>query len=141
MAVGPYFGKRAFLPHERVILRNRAVGIDPHHLAEMRVEVLRLATELLFAMALATFCRSLGAPVSLGAVLLVNISVGLLAGLIPVPGGIGVTEGGLTFGLIQAGVPEQVAFPAVLLHRISSFYLPPIWGFFAMRWLERNEHV
>ncbi len=100
-----------------------------------------LATELLFALALATFARSLGAPVSLATALLVNISVALLAGLLPVPGGIGVAEGGLTFGLVQAGVPEGVAFAAVLLYRLASFYLPPIWGFFALRWLERHEHL
>ena len=39
-------------------------------------------------------------------------------------------EGGLTFGLVQAGVPEETAFAAVLLYRLSSFYLPPIWGYF-----------
>jgi uncharacterized membrane protein YbhN (UPF0104 family)/tRNA A-37 threonylcarbamoyl transferase component Bud32 len=100
-----------------------------------------LATELLFALALATFARALGAPVGLATALLVNISVALLAGLLPVPGGIGVAEGGLTFGLVQAGVPEGVAFAAVLLYRLASFYFPPIWGFFALRWLERHEHL
>jgi uncharacterized membrane protein YbhN (UPF0104 family) len=99
------------------------------------------ATELLFPMALATFTLALGFPVSLGEVLLINISVSLLAGILPIPGGIGVVEGGLTFGLVQAGVPEQVAFVAVLLYRLSSFYLPPIWGFFAFGWLERNDHL
>ena len=73
--------------------------------------------------------------------LLINISVGLLAGLMPVPGGVGVAEGGLTFGLVQAGVPESVAFAAVLMYRLATFYLPPIWGYVALRWLERNEHL
>ena len=59
----------------------------------------------------------------------------------PIPGGIGVAEGGLTFGLVQAGVPEEVAFAIALVYRMASFYLPPIWGFFALRWLERNEHL
>jgi uncharacterized membrane protein YbhN (UPF0104 family) len=100
-----------------------------------------LATELLFAAALATFTRALGASVGLDEALLVNISVALLAGLLPIPGGIGVAEGGLTFGLVQAGVPEEIAFAAVLLYRLWTFYLPPIWGYFALRWLERNEHL
>ena len=59
----------------------------------------------------------------------------------PVPGGIGVAEGGLTFGLVQAGVPEEVALAIAVMYRMASFYLPPIWGFFALRWLERNEHL
>ena len=101
----------------------------------------KLGTEQLFALALATFARALGSPVGLGTALLVYISVALLAGLVPVPGGIGVAEGGLTFGLVQAGVPEPTAFATVLLYRLSSFYLPPIWGYVAMRWLERNDQL
>ena len=77
----------------------------------------------------------------LGELLLINISVGLLSGLIPVPGGIGVAEGGLTYGLVLAGVPEEKALAAVLLYRLASFYLPPVWGYFAMRWLERRGHL
>ena len=45
------------------------------------------------------------------------------------------------FGLTQAGMPEESAFAAVILYRLASFYLPPIWGFFALRWLERNQHL
>jgi uncharacterized membrane protein YbhN (UPF0104 family) len=36
---------------------------------------------------------------------------------------------------------DEVAFAAVLLYRLSTFYLPPIWGYFALSWLERNEHL
>jgi glycosyltransferase 2 family protein len=100
-----------------------------------------LATELLFATSLGIFTRALGYPVGLDELLLVNISVALLSGILPVPGGIGVTEGGLTYGLVQFGLPEEVALASALLYRLSSFYLPPIWGFFAMRWLERNDHL
>jgi uncharacterized membrane protein YbhN (UPF0104 family) len=38
-------------------------------------------------------------------------------------------------------MPEEAALAAVLLYRISSFYLPPVWGFFAMRWLQRNRYL
>ncbi|MDF2731554.1 MAG: hypothetical protein K0S92_179 [Desertimonas sp.] len=100
-----------------------------------------LATELIFAVALATFVRAFGFDIGFGDAILINVSVALLAGLMPVPGGVGVTEGGLTFGLVQAGVPEEVALAIAVMYRMSSFYLPPIWGFFALRWLERNEHL
>lgn len=100
-----------------------------------------LATELLFASVLGVFVLALGHSVGLGALLLTNISVALLSGLVPVPGGIGVAEGGLTIGLVQAGVPEEAAFAAVLAYRLATFYLPPLWGYVAMRWLERNEHL
>ena len=100
-----------------------------------------LATEILFASALGIFVRALGFSIGLDELLLINISVALLSGLLPVPGGIGVAEGGLMFGLAQAGMPEESAFAAVILYRLASFYLPPIWGFFALRWLERNQHL
>lgn len=100
-----------------------------------------LLTELLFAITLQTFVRAIGYQVGLAEILLMNICVSLLSGLLPIPGGIGVVEGGLTYGLVLAGVPEEAAFAAVLLYRLATFYLPPIWGFFALRWLKRNEHL
>jgi uncharacterized membrane protein YbhN (UPF0104 family) len=100
-----------------------------------------LATELLFAIALGLFVRGIGFHVSLTQLLVINISVSLLASFIPVPGGIGVTEFGLTAGLTAAGVPEEAALAAVILYRISTFYLPPTWGFFAMRWLQQNRYL
>jgi glycosyltransferase 2 family protein len=93
------------------------------------------------AAALWAFVRALGYPVGLSELVVINISVSLLSGLIPIPGGIGVVEGGLTFGLVHAGLPEETAFAAVLLYRLSTFYLPPVWGYFALRWLERNKHL
>lgn len=84
-----------------------------------------------FASALGVFVATLGHSVGLTELLVINIGVSLLAGVLPIPGGVGVVEGGLTFGLVQAGVPEETAFAAVLLYRLSTFYLPPIWGFFA----------
>jgi glycosyltransferase 2 family protein len=100
-----------------------------------------LATELLFAVALGVFANAFGYDVSLADLLLINISVSLLATFVPVPGGIGVTEFGLTLGLTAAGMSEEAALAAVVLYRVSTFYLPPVWGFFAMRWLQRNAHL
>ena len=100
-----------------------------------------LATEVLFAVALQVFVRAFGYDVGLAELLFLNVSVSLLSGLLPIPGGIGVVEGGLAFGLVRAGLPEETAFAAVLLYRLATFYLPPIWGFFALRWLERNKHL
>lgn len=100
-----------------------------------------LASEVLFALALGTFARAFGFPIGLGELLLIGIAVSLLAGLLPIPGGIGVAEGGLIFGLVAAGVPEEAAFAIVIMYRLATFYLPPIWGFLALRWLTRNQHL
>ncbi len=36
---------------------------------------------------------------------------------------------------------QSAAFAAVLLYRISTFYLPPIWGWFALKWLRRHKYL
>jgi uncharacterized protein (TIRG00374 family) len=100
-----------------------------------------LGTELLFAIALGVFARAFGYDISLAELLVINISVSLLASFVPVPGGVGVAEFGLTLGLTTAGMAPEAAVAAVLLYRISTFYLPPLWGFFAMRWLQRNRYL
>jgi glycosyltransferase 2 family protein len=100
-----------------------------------------LVAELLFALALGVFVQAFGYSLALHELLLINMAVSLLAGLLPVPGGVGVTEGGLIFGLTSFGVPQEAAFAAVILYRFSTFYTPPIWGFFSLRWLERNRYL
>lgn len=100
-----------------------------------------LATELLFATSLSLFVIALGYHIPLTQLLVTNISVSLLTSFIPVPGGIGVTEFGLTIGLTSAGMPEEAALATVLLYRIATFYLPPVWGFFALRWLQQHQYL
>ena len=100
-----------------------------------------LVAELMFALALGVFVQSFGYSLALHELLFINMAVSLLAGLLPVPGGVGVTEGGLIFGLTSFGVPQEAAFAAVMLYRFSTFYTPPIWGFFSLRWLERNRYL
>jgi uncharacterized membrane protein YbhN (UPF0104 family) len=100
-----------------------------------------IATEVLFATALGLFTRAFGYHIPLTELLVINMSVSLFASFIPVPGGIGVVEFGLTAGLTAAGMNEESALAAVLLYRISTFYLPPVWGFYALSWLQRNRYL
>jgi uncharacterized membrane protein YbhN (UPF0104 family) len=100
-----------------------------------------LATEILFAVALGVFARAFGYDLTLAELLLINVSVSLLGSLVPVPGNIGVAEFGLTLGLTGAGMTPEAALGAVFLYRIATFYLPPIWGFVAFRWLQRNRYL
>lgn len=100
-----------------------------------------LATEILFATALGLFALGLGTRISLADLLVINISISLINTVIPIPGGIGVSELGLTVGLASAGMTDEAALAAVLLYRVSTFYLPPTWGFFALRYLQRNRYL
>lgn len=97
-----------------------------------------LASILLFASTLGIFGSAFGTTVSFSDLIVIIISVSLLAGLLPVPGGIGVVESGLTFGLVAAGMAEGPAFAAVIIYRIATFYLPPLWGFLAFRRLQQE---
>lgn len=100
-----------------------------------------LGTELFLAAALGVFAAALGFPIGFAELIVISVSVQLLAGVLPVPGGIGVVEGGILFGLARAGVPEEAAFAIAILFRIGTFYLPPAWGYFGFRYLERGKHL
>jgi uncharacterized membrane protein YbhN (UPF0104 family) len=52
-----------------------------------------------------------------------------------------VSEAGLTAGLVAIGIPEPTAFAAAITTRLCTFYLPPLWGYFAMRWLRRYQYL
>jgi glycosyltransferase 2 family protein len=82
-----------------------------------------------------------GEPVRLPELLFIRITVSLFAGIVPIPGGIGVVETALIFGLARAGMTESAAFAAAIMYRFATFYLPPIWGFLALRRLGRNKHL
>ena len=72
---------------------------------------------------------------------MINLSVSLFAKPDPGSGGIGVTEGALMVGLASAGLPDSTALAVTLLYRVSTFYLPPVWGWLAMRWLQRHQYL
>ena len=100
-----------------------------------------LATELLFATALGLMARAFGYHIALSELILINSGASLLSSFIPVPGGIGVVELSLEVGLISAGMTPSAATATILLYRLATFYLPPVWGFFAFRWLQRKGYL
>jgi uncharacterized membrane protein YbhN (UPF0104 family) len=100
-----------------------------------------LLSQILYSLTLGACAQAMGHDVGLVDLLLVINLVGTFASIIPVPNGIGVAEAGLTAGLVAVGVPESAAFAAALLHRVLTAYLPPIWGLFAMRSLQRRRYL
>jgi glycosyltransferase 2 family protein len=100
-----------------------------------------LATEILFAVSLGMFARAFGYDLPLVELVVIVIGVSLLGTLVPIPGNIGVAELGLSVGLTGAGMTPEAALAAVLLYRMSTFYIPPLWGFVALQWLQRNRHL
>ena len=100
-----------------------------------------VATEVLYAAGLAVCVLAVGGSVSLGEAIFINVVVSLFAGLMPIPGGIGVAEAGLVAGLTSVGVDSDLAVAAVVIYRLMSYYLPPIWGWFCLRWLTSRDYL
>jgi len=100
-----------------------------------------LAGELLFALTLGAVCLGFGVHLSLAELLVINLAASTLAGLIPAPGGVGAAEATLTACLVAFGVDDSTAFAIAITHRLCTNYLPPIWGYASLKWLERNGYV
>jgi uncharacterized membrane protein YbhN (UPF0104 family)/tRNA A-37 threonylcarbamoyl transferase component Bud32 len=115
------------------ILRDpkRTFGLLGSNLASRAV----LATTLWFIL------HAIGAPLPFAAALVATLATNLLAGLVPIPGGIGVAEAVLTSFLIVFGLSPEEAFAVAVIFRIATFYIPAAEGFVAMKWLEKNGHL
>jgi uncharacterized membrane protein YbhN (UPF0104 family) len=100
-----------------------------------------ILTEVVFALTLGAACHAYGVDLTLGQLLLVNMGASALAGLLPVPGGIGAAEAAITAGLVAVGVDESTAFAIALTHRLCTYYLPPILGYFSLKWLQRRAYL
>jgi len=100
-----------------------------------------LASRAILAITLWFILQAIGTPLPLVTALVATVATNLLAGLVPVPGGIGVAEAVLTSALIFAGLGAEEAFAAAVVFRIATFYIPAAEGFFAMKWLEANDHL
>jgi uncharacterized membrane protein YbhN (UPF0104 family) len=108
-----------------------------------RVELFggNVASELLYSLALGATCLAYGVNLNLGELVFVNTSAAVLSSVIPSPGGIGAAEAALAGALISVGVDEPTALAIAVTQRLSTFYLPPIWGYAALRWLGRKGYV
>ena len=108
-----------------------------------RTEVLggTIASELLTALALGATCLAYGVHLNVAQLVFANTAGSVLSDLIPVPGGIGAAEATLSATLIALGVDHSTAFAIAITQRLCTFYLPPIWGFFSLRWLSRNGYL
>jgi uncharacterized membrane protein YbhN (UPF0104 family) len=80
--------------------------------------------------------QATGAAPALGAFLLAYL-LGQLGGLVPLPGGIGGTDGGLVAALVVFGSPLAASAAAVLLYRAFQLGLPALLGAAAFASLRR----
>lgn len=72
------------------------------------------------------------APLTLGYI------IGYLANLVPVPGGVGVLDGGLIAALVIYGISPIGATAAVLVYHAIAFWIPGIGGLLGLALLRRE---
>lgn len=100
-----------------------------------------ILTQLMYALILFSCVKAYGGDLGLADIILVNTFVSLFGGLIPVPGGIGVFEAGLTAGLTAFGVPPAIATAAVLTDRMITAYIPPVFGYVSINWMTKHDYL
>jgi uncharacterized membrane protein YbhN (UPF0104 family) len=138
---------REAVPRYRAMLREQASS------ASTALRVLRspskvamifagnLGAQLLQAIILGLCLRAFGHHATMAELVLVNTIANLFAGFMPVPGGMGVAEAAYTAGLVALGVPNATAMSTAIAFRVVTYYLPPVWGAVAMRWLRQHAYL
>ncbi len=99
------------------------------------------AQELVVAMALSVSLRAFDDHLRLPTLIVVITLAGIIGGISPSPGGMGVVEAGMILGLTAAGVSEADATAAVFIQRLFTSYLPPIWGWLTLVWMRKREYL
>jgi uncharacterized protein (TIRG00374 family) len=89
---------------------------------------------------LAAAFRATGSAVPPLGVLVLAYTIGQLGGLVPIPGGLGATGGGLIGALVLYGAPVGASAAAVLVYRTVQVGLPALLGTPAFVILRRSIH-
>lgn len=100
-----------------------------------------LAGNLIYPALLGSCLLAFGESLDFAQLIVVQVGAGMLGNVAPVPGGIGVQEAALTAGLTTFGIPAAPALATVIVFRAITFALPPVFGFFTLRWLRGQGYA
>jgi uncharacterized membrane protein YbhN (UPF0104 family) len=100
-----------------------------------------LAGNLLYPVRLGLCLLAFHGSLDYAQLVVVQIGAGMLGSVAPVPGGIGVQEAALTAGLTSFGIDTNTALATVIVFRAVTFALPPVFGFFTLRWLRNKGYA
>ncbi len=142
----------AVVPQSRAVLLARALpplrraghGVaetarHPKNLAELFGGSVVITMGYLLALEVSVL--AFGRGPSFTSVALVYLIGSVLSSAAPTPGGIGAVEAALIFGLTSSGMASDTATGAVLLFRLSTFWLPILPGWLAFSLLQRNGNL
>ncbi|MFH8406516.1 lysylphosphatidylglycerol synthase domain-containing protein [Streptomyces sp. NPDC018019] len=82
-----------------------------------------------------------GGQLSYAAIAVVFLAGNAVGSAAPTPGGVAAIEGALTATLTLAGLTADIAFPAVLLFRLMTFWLPVLPGWLSFTHLTRKRQI
>ncbi|MGI9642757.1 MAG: flippase-like domain-containing protein [Acidimicrobiia bacterium] len=135
----PAIRERVIPPAKQMWDGLRGLATDPSRL--IGLFGFNLGSQLLFGLSLWLTAVAFGVVLPFLTMVVIYVAMALLGGLLPIPGGVGVSEAVLTAGLTAVGVDEATAFAIAVVFRVSSAYLPPVWGWFSLRWLQANDYL
>ncbi len=97
---------------------------------------------ILYGFCLLAALEAFGASLSIWTILVINIGIGTIASLVPIPGGsVAVSSIGFSGALTAFGVPTDVAVSAILTHQIVVSYVPAVVGWFATTDMIRRDYL
>jgi len=101
-----------------------------------------LLNGVLYALVLLACLEAFGASVDFWTVVALNIFIGTIASLVPIPGG-GTAVGsvGMSGALTAVGVPTEIAVAAVLANQLVSNFVPAVPGWLATRNLLNHDYM
>jgi len=100
------------------------------------VNALMYATVMLFCL------YAFGGTINFWTLLAINIFVGTLASLVPIPGGgTAVSAVGMSGALTAVGVPTEIAVAAVLANQLVANFIPAVPGWFATNNLLHDDYL
>ncbi len=94
-----------------------------------------------YIVCLAACVEAFGGDLNFAAIAVVYLTGSVIGQAAPTPGGLGAVEAAMAAGLTVAGLASGLAFSAVLLYRVITFWLPTIPGYFAFNALQRNGYL
>jgi uncharacterized protein (TIRG00374 family) len=124
-------------PKLRTAYESLAILVRPMNL--VWPTILSIAAWFLECMSLATVLRGFGSPVSLELCTFFYATSTLAGAIIPVPGGLGVTETSLTGQMQEFGhVSSETSTGAMILVRFATLWFAVLVGFVALSLLKRR---
>ena len=97
---------------------------------------------LMYALVLLICIEAFGGDLSYWTVLALNIFIGTIASLVPIPGGgTAVSSVGMSGALTAVGIPTEVAVAAVLANQLVANFIPAVPGWFATRNLMNDGYL